>query len=97
MCTFTGNPTAGKNDGELIVRIFCEPVNVTLLHTLYVESKFSSRPLELTFCYYLNKTIVGHIHRDGFVYAGITLFETYRPGQVIVSILDHFYVFQTYF
>ena len=40
---------------------------------------------------------MGQIHRDGFVSAGITLFKTYRPGQVVTfQSLDHFYVFQNY-
>ena len=95
--TLSGTPTAGKTTGDLIVRIFCEPIHVTLLRTLYFNGKFFSRPL-IHFANRLNETVVGPIHRDGFVYAGIALFETYRPGKVVTfHILNHFYVFQNYF
>ena len=95
--TLSGTPTTGKTTGDLIVRIFCEPIHVTLLCALYFNGKFSSRPL-IHFANRLNETVVGPIHRDGFVYAGIALFETYRPGKVVTfHILDHFYVFQNYF
>ena len=69
---------------------------MTLLRTLYFNGKFSSRPL-VHFANHLNETVVRQIHRDGFVYAGITLFEAYRPRQVVTfQILDQFYVFQNY-
>ena len=76
------------------MQIFCEPVNVTLIHTLHFNDRFSSQIL-LHFVNHLNKTVVGQIY--GIVYAGITLFETYRPGQVVTfQIFRSFYVFGNY-
>ena len=41
LSTLPGPSTAGKIFDDLIIRIFCEPVNVTLLHNLFFNGKFS--------------------------------------------------------
>ena len=89
-------PTAGITVGDVLTEITCIKSNVTLLPSMRHGNVFISRSL-VRIPGPNSTSQIGQVYRDGNVYVGVRLIESFVPGRLFTFLIhDKFYTFSNY-
>lgn len=91
-----GEKRPARTTNDIISELTCEDVEAEILKSLIHNGIYYTRPL-VKFVNSQNKTVLGQIHSDGYVYTELAFFENLLPGNIMsFQINANFYTYTNY-